>query len=249
MPLKHSLPFNNDPLWEPGLPAMAVYQAPNSLQEYRYRRQASSHRDLLHPQTREMDLMHLHVVRHGETWANAEHRYLGALDPELTERGREQALSLSQKLPASIDALIVSPRLRAQQTAQILNQALRLEPVTMDSFRERDVGVFEGLTQAQAQAQYPQLWAQNITRQWAVGPTGGESIAEVVARVHQGLTELAARHPSGTVLLVAHGFVAKVIRGLARGDFSDFYDWQLPNGERLVLENFHPMALPTGALL
>ncbi|ETK19924.1 phosphoglycerate mutase family protein [Pseudomonas sp. FH1] len=35
--------------------------------------------------------MNLYVVRHGETWANAEHRYLGALDPELTERGREQA--------------------------------------------------------------------------------------------------------------------------------------------------------------
>lgn len=30
--------------------------------------------------------MHLYVVRHGETWANAEHRYLGSLDPELTAR-------------------------------------------------------------------------------------------------------------------------------------------------------------------
>ncbi|WP_224265907.1 MULTISPECIES: histidine phosphatase family protein [Pseudomonas fluorescens group] len=87
--------------------------------------------------------MHLHVIRHGETWANAEHRYLGALDPELTERGRAQAASLSKNLPCGIDVLIVSPRLRAQQTVQILNQALNLEPVTMDSFRERDVGVFE----------------------------------------------------------------------------------------------------------
>jgi probable phosphoglycerate mutase len=51
------------------------------------------------------------------------------------------------------------------------------------------------------------------------------------------------------VLLVAHGFEAKVIRGLALGDFADFYDWQLENGDRLLLENFHPMALPTSALL
>ena len=193
--------------------------------------------------------MHLYVVRHGETWANAEHRYLGALDPELTDRGREQAASLSKKLPGSIEVLIVSPRLRAQQTAQILNRALNLEPVTLEHFRERDVGVFEGLTQAEAQAQYPQLWAQNITRQWAVGPTGGESIAEVVTRVHHGLAELAALYPARVVLLVAHGFVAKVIRALARGDFSDFYSWQLPNGEMLVLEDFTPRALPPGALL
>jgi probable phosphoglycerate mutase len=188
--------------------------------------------------------MNLYLVRHGETWANAEHRYLGALDPELTERGRDQAASLSKKLPSGIEVLIVSPRVRAQQTAQILNGELNLELLTMGEFRERDVGVFEGLTQAEAKAMHPQLWAQNITRQWAVGPTGGESIADVVARVHQGLVELAVLYPERVVLLVAHGFVAKVIRALARGDFSDFFNWQLSNGEMLVLEDFNVMAFP-----
>ncbi|OPA91395.1 histidine phosphatase [Pseudomonas fluorescens] len=191
--------------------------------------------------------MNLYVVRHGETWANAERRYLGALDPELTELGREQAASLSKKLPSGIEVLIVSPRLRAQQTAQILNGELNLELLTMGEFRERDVGVFEGLTQAEARAMHPQLWAQNITRQWAVGPTGGESIADVVARVHQGLVELAALYPERVVLLVAHGFVAKVIRALARGDFSDFFNWQLSNGEMLVLDDFNVMAFPATA--
>lgn len=188
--------------------------------------------------------MNLYVVRHGETWANAEQRYLGALDPALTERGKAQALSLSQKLPGGIEVLTVSPRLRARQTAQILNRELNLEPVTMNGFRERDVGVFEGLTQAEAKAMHPQLWAQNITRQWAVGPTGGESIAEVVTRVHEGLMEMVALYPTHVVLLVAHGFVAKVIRALARDDFSDFYDWQLSNGEMLVLDDLTVMPLP-----
>ncbi|OIN43284.1 histidine phosphatase family protein [Pseudomonas costantinii] len=191
--------------------------------------------------------MDLYVVRHGETWANAEHRYLGALDPELTERGREQAASLSKKLPSGIEVLIVSPRVRAQQTAQILNGELNLEPLTMGDFRERDVGVFEGLTQAEVRAMHPQLWAQNITRQWAVGPAGGESIADVVARVHRGLVELAALYAARVVLLVAHGFVAKVIRALARGDFSDFFNWQLSNGEMLVLDDFNVMAFPATA--
>ncbi|ETK23793.1 phosphoglycerate mutase [Pseudomonas sp. FH1] len=137
--------------------------------------------------------------------------------------------------------------MRAQQTAQILNGELNLELLTMGEFRERDVGVFEGLTQAEAKAMHPQLWAQNITRQWAVGPTGGESIADVVARVHQGLVELAALYPERVVLLVAHGFVAKVIRALARGDFSDFFNWQLSNGEMLVLDDFNVMAFPVTA--
>lgn len=192
--------------------------------------------------------MHLYVVRHGETWANAEQRYLGSLDPGLTERGRQQAHALADHLPGNLDVLVVSPRLRALETAGILNEGLTLSPRIMECFRERDVGVFEGLTQAQASARYPQLWSQNITRRWEAGPTGGESICEVVTRVREGLLELRSNYPSQTVLLVAHGFVAKVIRALAKGDFSDFYDWQLSNGNLLVLECFEMPTLDTEAL-
>ncbi|MBA6119484.1 histidine phosphatase family protein [Pseudomonas sp. NC26] len=183
--------------------------------------------------------MHLYIVRHGETWANAEHRYLGSLDPELTALGRQQAQTLCEQLPASLDVLVVSPRLRAVQTASILNERLKLLPEIMHCFRERDVGVFEGLTQGDAKKRYPQLWSQNITRLWDAGPTDGESISDVVKRVRDGLAELESKYPSKTVLLVAHGFVAKVIRALAIGDFSDFYEWQLPNGHMLFLQSFN----------
>lgn len=124
------------------------------------------------------------------------------------------------------------------ETANILNEGLKLPPEIMECFRERDVGVFEGLTQADARERYPQLWSQNITRRWDAGPTGGESISDVVKRVRDGLVELGSKYPSKTILLVAHGFVAKVIRALAKGDFSDFYQWQLSNGNMLVLEDF-----------
>jgi len=43
-----------------------------------------------------MDLMYLYLIRHGETWANAEQRYLGSLDPGLIELGRQQAEALSR---------------------------------------------------------------------------------------------------------------------------------------------------------
>lgn len=183
--------------------------------------------------------MHLCIVRHGETWANAEHRYLGSLDPELTALGRQQAQTLCEQFPASFDVLIVSPRLRAVQTANILNEHLKLSPEIIDCFRERDVGVFEGLTQDEAKKRYPQLWSQNITRLWDAGPTDGESISDVVRRVRDGLAELESKYPSETVLLVAHGFVAKVVRALAKGDFSDFYEWQLSNGNVLFLQSFN----------
>ncbi|WP_454843867.1 histidine phosphatase family protein [Pseudomonas gorinensis] len=40
--------------------------------------------------------MYLYLIRHGETWANAEQRYLGSLDPGLIELGRQQAEALSR---------------------------------------------------------------------------------------------------------------------------------------------------------
>ncbi|WP_296259565.1 MULTISPECIES: histidine phosphatase family protein [unclassified Pseudomonas] len=181
--------------------------------------------------------MRLYVVRHGQTQANAEHRYLGALDPELTETGREQAAALRLELPDSIDSIVVSPLLRARQTAEILNYRLNMPVQLLDAFRERNVGVFEGLTQDEAHQFYPQLWRQNITRQWDIGPPQGESISQVVTRIHQGLTTLVAASAAHNLLLVGHGFVAKTIRALARQDFSDFFDWQLGNGHWLVLDN------------
>lgn len=192
--------------------------------------------------------MHLYVVRHGETRANVEQRYVGSLDPELTDRGRQQAQTLEEHLPRDLDALVVSPRLRARETATILNQGLALPVEIMDCFQERNVGVFEGLTQVDARERYPQLWSQNITRRWDVGPTDGESIAEVVKRVREGLVDLQSRYPSKNVLLVAHGFVAKTIRALAQGDFSDFYDWQLSNGSLLTLENLKIPPVDTDTL-
>lgn len=181
--------------------------------------------------------MNLCVVRHGETDLNAEGRYVGSLDPELNQRGREQAIALAQHVPDNLDVMVVSPLSRAQETAAILNRSLNLPSSTLDAFRERNVGVFEGLTQAEARERFPELWSQNITRCWAVGPTEGESVRQVVQRVRQGLLELQKAHPSENVLLVAHGFVAKTIRALANEDFSDFYDWQLGNGQMLLLEN------------
>ncbi|MDE1194204.1 MAG: histidine phosphatase family protein [Pseudomonas sp.] len=181
--------------------------------------------------------MRLYMVRHGQTQANAEQRYLGSLDPELNASGREQAAALSLELPDSIDLIAVSPLRRARQTAEILNYRAHLPLQVVDAFRERNVGVFEGLTQAEAQQLYPELWRQNITRQWDASPPDGESISQVVARVHQGLVTLAEEGATQNVLLVGHGFVAKTVRALVRQDFSDLFDWQLGNGHWLVLEH------------
>ncbi|MES2582693.1 MAG: histidine phosphatase family protein [Pseudomonadota bacterium] len=182
--------------------------------------------------------MHLLLVRHGQTRFNAEHRYLGALDPELNAMGILQATALRAVLPDNLDAVVCSPLRRARQTADTICQDSGLLPSVNTAFRERHVGVFEGLTQMEAQTRFPDLWGQNVTRQWHAAPTGGETIAEVVERVTAGLRGLSEQHRGKTVALVAHGFVAKVIRAVAQAGFDDFFEWQLANGA------VHAISLP-----
>lgn len=177
--------------------------------------------------------MNLYIARHGETDANAEQRYLGALDVGINMNGEAQAENLRRSIPSDVKAVIVSPLLRAQQTAKIIFRDSNLPVLTVFGFRERSVGVFEGLTQTQASAQYPDLWRKNVTRRWNVAPTNGESIKDVVVRIGHELNTLIAVYPGESVVLIAHGFVAKTIRALAHQDFYDFFDWQLGNGSLL----------------
>lgn len=133
------------------------------------------------------------------------------------------------------DRLLASPLLRTRECAAILSRQLGLPVELAPAFRERDVGLFEGLTQTEARTRYPKLWARNITRRWAQAPPGGETLDEVIARVSQGLTALASTMQGERVLLVAHGVVAKVIRAVTIVGFDDFFEWQLPNGGMLAV--------------
>lgn len=180
--------------------------------------------------------MKLILVRHGQTDFNLENRYLGALDPPLNDTGIAQAQALRSSLPCLPDVLVCSPLLRARQTAAILCGDTPRQPVIEPAFHERNVGVYEGLTQQEARERFPGLWARNVTRCWRDAPDGGESISAVAHRVEAGLCRLLRQYPDGMVLLVAHGFVAKVVRALAGAGLQGFHEWSLGNADSLTLE-------------
>lgn len=176
--------------------------------------------------------MQLYVLRHGQTDLNIDQRYLGALDPALNAHGIAQAHAVAAKLPLRDATIVTSPLLRARQTAAILSAATGSDLFVVPAFRERHVGVFEGLTQADAQQRFPHLWKKNSTRIWNDAPTGGETIEQVFIRVHHGLTQLRQTHADARVVLVAHGFVAKVVHALLTAcTASQFFAYALQNSE------------------
>lgn len=176
------------------------------------------------------------MARHGQTDLNVDDRWQGRIDPPLNATGLAQADALAATLPEGIDVVMCSPLLRARQTAEPVARRLGLV-VSLDAdFRERDFGVFEGLSGEEAMARYPELAARNVAYRWDEAPPGAESVQTVVDRVQAGLERLRAQHDGRTVLLVSHGFVVRCLRflldGLARDDF--FTADRIPNGSYLT---------------
>jgi probable phosphoglycerate mutase len=100
----------------------------------------------------------------------------------------------------------------------------------MCEFAERDMGVYEGLTREEAAAQYPELWKSQCTIQLDGAPTGGETIRQVDDRVAIGLKRLKELCPGGSVLLVCHGFVARIIyRQVHKLSFEEIRSYFLDN--------------------
>lgn len=180
------------------------------------------------------------MARHGQTDLNIDERWQGRIDPPLNATGFAQSEQLALALPGGIDALVVSPMLRARQTAEHVVRARSMVPRFDADFRERDFGIFEGLTADEAAQQFPELASRNLAYRWDEEPPGAEATRAVVARVARGLQRLREQHEGQTVLLVSHGFVVRCLRHLIDGVSEDGFFAV----ERIANGSFLTRALP-----
>lgn len=146
------------------------------------------------------------AARHGQTQWNLQNKVCGRTDQLLTEEGQRQAEALADRLKDfPIDVILVSPLLRARQTAGAVAERRGI-PVVVDSrLIEQDYGIYEGVDR-----QDPDFLANK--RQFAVRYPGGESMMDVAHRVYSLLQDVKTRWDGKTVLLVCHGGVCRVLR-------------------------------------
>jgi len=176
--------------------------------------------------------MKLYIIRHGETDLNRANRYQGSIETDLNRRGIVQARRAATRLAGDIDALVSSPMRRALQTARIIAEHRAVAIKTMPEFRERCVGIFEGLSKAEIKQRYPSMWKDELLHRFDAAPPGGESVEEVLARVRHGIDRLLRDHRDGSVAVVAHGFVARAVWAIATRPPRDrFFDYALANGD------------------
>jgi broad specificity phosphatase PhoE len=149
----------------------------------------------------------LYLVRHGRTDWNDAGRWQGAVDIPLNDSGRAQAAALAASLVGRVHAVFASDLLRASETARIVSARLTVPILAFDpELRERGYGVFEGLTSAECEARYPEVWAARQANRNVV-PPGGEPHEQVVARMERAMQRVVdgMRTHTGQALVVGHG--------------------------------------------
>ena len=143
------------------------------------------------------------LIRHGATEHSAEARFSGRNDLALDDVGRDQAQRLAARDFGTVAAVVSSPLRRAVDTADVIAKRLGQAVAIVDDLVETDFGAWEGLTFAEAMTADP-----DVMRRWQgaadVAPPGGESFAEVGARVTRVRADLTSTYPDSTVLVVTH---------------------------------------------
>jgi len=159
--------------------------------------------------------MEIVLIRHGEPeWVRDG---LAVVDPPLTDRGHRQADRLAAWLSDEhFDEVLVSPLVRARQTAAPLLEALGSGEVIDSWLEEIRDPMWHGSPAEKAAEAYAELKGRAAEERWH-GLDGGESIRDFVARIRAG----------------ASGFLED--RGVVRSD-TELPVWQIAEpGARIAL--------------
>jgi broad specificity phosphatase PhoE len=163
----------------------------------------------------------LYLVRHGAVLVTELQRG----NPPLSAEGRALAETLAARLaPIHFDRCLVSPLVRAQETAQVLVAARGLALETHACLAEGAYGDLDGLAPDEARRRHPEFYRLGRTvlpRMAATGLTspGGETRAEFVgrARAAAALLREPLFDPGARALVVSHGGLLSLLIAVLLG--------------------------------
>ena len=167
------------------------------------------------------------LVRHGQTEMTVSRGYSGSSEPgpPLDETGRQQArdaAALVHRVGTDLwedvtypSLVIASPMVRTQQTGQIVAERLGLPFEVDPTFQEANFGDWQGLTAEEIESRWPGMLEPWHTEGLVRPPGGGESVADVGARVREGLRRLQSLGGPRTVVVVSHAVAIRAMLGVA----------------------------------
>jgi broad specificity phosphatase PhoE len=168
------------------------------------------------------------LLRHGQSYFNLHFNNTrmdpGIEDPELTPLGLEQAAAAADALAgAALTRIIVSPHMRALQTAEPFLEMHQAPLDIMHEVRERAAYACDvGRAPAVLAARFPRHDFAHLPAQW--WHSGVETVEETTARADAFRALMAARGDRATTLLISHwAFILALSgRSLCNGEFLEY---------------------------
>lgn len=189
------------------------------------------------------NMLKIYLARHGQDQDNAMGILNGHRDNPLTDLGISQAHAVADKAKEknlTFDVIYSSPLQRTFQTASIIGETLRIDNIIkLDELIERDFGVMTG----QAVPDIERMCAPDIIKTekttYFLSPDGAETFPDLINRGKSLLNSIQVKHEDGSILLVTHGDIGKMI-------YAAYYnlDWKeiltmfhFGNSELLILSS------------
>lgn len=178
--------------------------------------------------------MKIYYVRHGETNWNLEKKMQGGeVENLLNDTGIKQAEKTKKELETKkYDIIICSPMERAKQTAQIINNGKNIPMIIDERLRERKLGELNG-NQVTAECE-EKIWRYDLNTEIKYG----ENLQQFEKRILDFLKDIKEKYKDNTLLIVAHGGIAKIIKAYLDGNKkqNDLSNYKMENCEILEIE-------------
>ena len=173
------------------------------------------------------------LIRHGQSVWNAENRFTGWTDVDLSEKGVKEAEEAGNELRNQvIDVVHTSDLIRAKRTAEIVIRAnvSSKDTVTKSDWRlnERNYGALQGLNKAETAEEHGAEQVRIWRRSFDVAPPEGESLEmtarrtipyfeeEILPDLESGVNVLVSAHGNSLRSIVMH------IEGISPNDIVSF---------------------------
>ena len=160
-----------------------------------------------------MKKSNLVLVRHGQSEWNKKNLFTGWKDPELTNKGIEEAIKAGKNLKTKnikFDIMFTSDLLRAQETGRLILEYMDqsdIQVIKNQCLNERNYGDLAGLNKDDAREKWGEEQVHVWRRSFDVPPPGGESLKDTAERVLPYFhSEIFPKVEDGLdVLIAAHG--------------------------------------------
>lgn len=162
--------------------------------------------------------MKIYLIRHSESIDDVENCYGGIADFDLSEHGKDKVKQYQKDTDNyGIEKMYTSPYKRAYQTAEILNENIKVELKIVEDIRELNShGIRSGVNKELAKSIFSSIFAKEEYKDtgYYQGKTflGGEDIKEFDNRVKAAINAILEDSKNlKTIAIVTHGNVCKSI--------------------------------------